>query len=50
MTTTRIDRRFASVGAEHRPALVTFITAGDPDYDTSLKILRALPPEPGRAG
>ena len=26
-----------------RPALVTFVTAGDPDYDTSLAILKALP-------
>ena len=29
--------------AEGRPALVTFITAGDPDYETSLKIMQALP-------
>ena len=41
--TTRIDRRFASLKHEGRPALVTFITAGDPDYDTSLAILNALP-------
>src|SRR5207253_1307895 len=26
-----------------RAALVTFLTAGDPDYDTSLAILEALP-------
>src|SRR5690349_5237415 len=43
MTTTRIDRRFAVLRDEGRPALVTFITAGDPDYDTSLAILNALP-------
>src|SRR6202163_924147 len=42
--TSRIDRRFASLKDEGRPALVTFITAGDPDYDTSLAILNALPP------
>ena len=41
--TTRIDRRFASLRRDGRPALVTFITAGDPDYDTSLAILDALP-------
>ena len=41
--TTRIDRRFAALKSEGRPALVTFVTAGDPDYDTSLEILRALP-------
>ena len=43
MSGTRIDRRFASLKDEGRPALVTFITAGDPDYDTSLAILNALP-------
>jgi tryptophan synthase alpha chain len=41
--TTRIDRRFAALKAEGRPALVTFTTAGDPDYDTSLAIIKALP-------
>ena len=40
---TRIDRRFAALQEEGRPALVTFVTAGDPDYDTSLSIARALP-------
>src|ERR1043166_4643957 len=41
--TTRIDRRFAELKREGRAALVTFLTAGDPDYDTSLAILKALP-------
>ena len=41
--TTRIDRRFAALHKAARPALVTFVTAGDPDYDTSLAILKALP-------
>src|SRR5687767_13701261 len=41
--TTRIDRRFAALRKAARPALVTFVTAGDPDYETSLAILRALP-------
>ena len=41
--TTRIDRRFAALKAEGRAALVTFVTAGDPDYDTSLAIIRGLP-------
>ena len=31
--TTRIDRRFAELKEEGRPALVTFVTAGDPDYE-----------------
>ena len=41
--TTRIDTRFAALKAEGRPALVTFITAGDPDMATSLEILKSLP-------
>ena len=41
--TTRIDRRFATLKTEGRAALVTFLTAGDPDADTSLAILKALP-------
>ena len=40
---TRIDRRFADLKAQGRAALVTFLTAGDPDFETSLAILRALP-------
>jgi tryptophan synthase alpha chain len=40
---TRIDRRFAALKEEGRAALVTFIMAGDPDYDTSLAIARVLP-------
>jgi tryptophan synthase alpha chain len=40
---SRIDRRFAALAGEGRPALVAFVTAGDPDYETSLKIARALP-------
>lgn len=41
--TSRIDRRFAALKDEGRAALVTFVTAGDPDYDTSLRIVEALP-------
>jgi tryptophan synthase alpha chain len=41
--TTRIDRRFAALKQEGRPALVTFVMAGDPDHETSLEIIRALP-------
>jgi tryptophan synthase alpha chain len=41
--TTRIDTRFAALKQEGRPALVTFLMAGDPDYETSLAIVRALP-------
>src|SRR5438034_9438418 len=40
---TRIDKRFAELRTQGRAGLVTFITAGDPDPETSLAILRALP-------
>ena len=43
MSRTRLDETFAKVKAEGRTALVTFVTAGDPDYATSLDLLRALP-------
>jgi tryptophan synthase alpha chain len=41
--TTRIDTRFADLKRQGRAALVTFLTAGDPDTETSLAILKALP-------
>jgi len=41
--TGRIDRRFAALSKQGRAALVTFTMAGDPDYATSLAILKALP-------
>ncbi len=41
--TTRIDRQFTALKAQGRAALVTFMTAGDPDTDTALAILKALP-------
>ncbi len=40
---TRIAARFAAVKAENRPALVTFVMAGDPDLATGQAILEALP-------
>ncbi len=40
---TRIEHRFAALKVEGRAALVTFTMAGDPDYDTSLAIAKALP-------
>ncbi len=41
--TTRIDRRMAKLKDEGRPALVTYFMGGDPDYETSLAIMKALP-------
>ncbi|TWB22417.1 tryptophan synthase alpha chain [Nitrospirillum amazonense] len=40
---SRIDRRFAALKAEGRAGLVAFITAGDPDHDTCLDLLKGLP-------
>ena len=41
--TTRIETRFAALKQQGRAALVTFVTAGDPDTETSLAIVKALP-------
>ena len=41
--TTRIDQRFSELRHEGRAALVTFLMCGDPDLDTSLQLIRALP-------
>jgi len=41
--TTRIDALFAKLTREGRSAFVTFVMAGDPDPETSLAIVKALP-------
>ncbi|HEV7321070.1 MAG TPA: tryptophan synthase subunit alpha [Ensifer sp.] len=41
--TARMDKRFADVAAEGRPVLVTYFMGGDPDFETSLSIMKALP-------
>lgn len=41
--TTRIDTRFAELKKQGRAAFVTFVTAGDPDPETSLDVIKALP-------
>ncbi|MEH6524838.1 MAG: tryptophan synthase subunit alpha [Sneathiella sp.] len=43
MNETRIDRRFAALKAEGRAAFVTYIMAGDPNFEASLEIVRGLP-------
>ncbi len=40
---TRIDARFADLKREGRAAFVTFVMCGDPDIETSLAIIKALP-------
>jgi tryptophan synthase alpha chain len=41
--TSRLSRTFARCRAEGRAALVTYVMAGDPDPETSLELLKALP-------
>jgi len=40
---SRIKQTFANLKKQNRNAFVAFITAGDPDYETSFEILKKLP-------
>jgi len=40
---TRIDDTFARLKAEGKKAFVAYVMAGDPDYETSLRIVTGLP-------
>ena len=40
---TRLDRKFAALQSEGRKAFIAFVTAGDPDLETSFSILSGLP-------
>jgi len=40
---TRIDETFRNLKAQGRAGFVAFITAGDPDLETSIQILKGLP-------
>ncbi|HKL70773.1 tryptophan synthase subunit alpha [Salibaculum sp.] len=40
---TRIDAKFADLRAAGRKAFVAYVMAGDPDYETSLEIVKGLP-------
>ncbi|MGI1663775.1 tryptophan synthase subunit alpha [Palleronia sp. KMU-117] len=40
---TRIDATFTRLNAEGKKAFVAYLMAGDPDYDTSLEIVKGLP-------
>lgn len=41
--TTRIDTKFADLKAQGKKAFVSYIMAGDPDFDTSMEIMQGLP-------
>ena len=40
---TRIDDKFAQLKSEGKKAFVSYIMGGDPDYETSLAIMKGLP-------
>lgn len=40
---TRIDQTFQQLSKDNKAGLITFVTAGDPDYTISLDILKNLP-------
>lgn len=42
-TTTRLEHCFAALKQQNRPALVSYLTAGDPNADTSQRLLDGLP-------
>lgn len=39
----RLQARFAALKSQGRAGLITFVTAGDPDFDTSLELVTKLP-------
>ena len=40
---TRIDQKFSELRAAGKKAFVSYVMAGDPDFDTSLEIVKGLP-------
>lgn len=40
---TRIDAKFAALKAEGKKGFVAYVMAGDPDFDTSLELVKGLP-------
>lgn len=40
---TRIDQKFADLNAKGKKAFVSYVMAGDPDYDTALEVVKGLP-------
>ncbi|MGV6847277.1 MAG: tryptophan synthase subunit alpha [Marinibacterium sp.] len=40
---TRIDAKFAELQSRGQKAFVAYVMAGDPDFDTSLEVVRGLP-------
>ncbi len=40
---TRIDAKFAELKSQNKKAFVAYVMAGDPNFDTSLEIVRGMP-------
>ncbi|MEO0678758.1 MAG: tryptophan synthase subunit alpha, partial [Pseudomonadota bacterium] len=40
---SRIQSRFAELKAQNRAAFVSYIMGGDPDFETTLEVMRGLP-------
>ncbi len=40
---SRVTRKFSSLSAQNRKAFVAFLTGGDPDYETSRRLICGLP-------
>ncbi|WP_164658339.1 tryptophan synthase subunit alpha [Tropicibacter sp. Alg240-R139] len=40
---TRIDAKFAALKAQGKKAFVSYVMAGDPDFDSSLELVKGLP-------
>jgi tryptophan synthase alpha chain len=40
---TRIDAKFSALAAAGKKAFVSYVMAGDPDYDASLELVKGLP-------
>ena len=39
---SRIEKKFSDLKNMNKKALITFVTAGDPNYSTSLSIIKKL--------
>ena len=42
-STSRLEHCFTALKQQNRPALVSYLTAGDPDAETSRRLLHGLP-------
>ena len=40
---SRIAKKFVDLKSKGQPAFVSYIMAGDPNYDTTLEIMKGLP-------